>query len=145
MERWSRFPPWLAARAGAEGNGRCAGDGQTVGELMLRGNTIMKGYLGNPIATEEAFAGGWLHTGDLAVTPGPEVGRDATGVRDPKARSARASRCGQADRVVPVTARPLQVPRYVTFGPLPKTATGKIQKYVLRQRAKEEAERGSDD
>src|SRR5690606_10287289 len=44
-----------------------AWDGQTVGELMLRGNTVMKGYLKTPKATEAAFRGGWLHTGDLAV------------------------------------------------------------------------------
>src|SRR3546814_11045757 len=42
-------------------------DGATMGELMLRGNTVMKGYLKNPAATEEAFRGGWFHTGDLAV------------------------------------------------------------------------------
>src|SRR5438094_7669949 len=42
-------------------------DGATIGELMLRGNTVMKGYLKNPAATEEAFADGWFHTGDLAV------------------------------------------------------------------------------
>jgi fatty-acyl-CoA synthase len=42
-------------------------DGETIGEILLRGNTVMKGYLGNPEATEEAFRGGWFHTGDLAV------------------------------------------------------------------------------
>ena len=42
-------------------------DGATIGELMLRGNTVMMGYLKNPAATQEAFAGGWFHTGDLAV------------------------------------------------------------------------------
>ena len=42
-------------------------DGATMGEIMLRGNIVMKGYLKNPAATEEAFAGGWFHTGDLAV------------------------------------------------------------------------------
>ena len=42
-------------------------DGATLGEVMLRGNTVMKGYLKNPRATEAAFAGGWFHTGDLAV------------------------------------------------------------------------------
>ena len=42
-------------------------DGATMGELMLRGNTVMKGYLKNPSASDEAFAGGWFHTGDLAV------------------------------------------------------------------------------
>ena len=42
-------------------------DGASLGELMLRGNTVMKGYLKNPDATEAAFAGGWFHSGDLAV------------------------------------------------------------------------------
>ncbi|MEX3012256.1 hypothetical protein AB3538_02140 [Acinetobacter baumannii] len=42
-------------------------DGETMGEIMFRGNIVMKGYLKNPKATEEAFAGGWFHTGDLAV------------------------------------------------------------------------------
>ncbi len=42
-------------------------DAATIGEIMLRGNTVMKGYLANPAATAEAFAGGWYHTGDLAV------------------------------------------------------------------------------
>jgi fatty-acyl-CoA synthase len=42
-------------------------DGETMGEVMFRGNIVMKGYLKNPKATEEAFAGGWFHTGDLGV------------------------------------------------------------------------------
>src|SRR3546814_5983701 len=42
-------------------------DGAALGEIMLRGNTVMKGYLKNPAATAEAFRGGWFHTGDLAV------------------------------------------------------------------------------
>ena len=46
---------------------RMPADGQSMGELMLRGNTVMAGYLKNPTATAEAFAGGWFHTGDLAV------------------------------------------------------------------------------
>ena len=46
---------------------RCRPTAATLGEIMLRGNTLMKGYLKNPTATEEAFRGGWYHTGDLAV------------------------------------------------------------------------------
>ncbi len=42
-------------------------DGQTIGEIYMRGNTVMKGYLGNPAATDKAFEGGWFHSGDLAV------------------------------------------------------------------------------
>ena len=42
-------------------------DGETMGEIMFRGNITMKGYLKNPAATDKAFAGGWFHTGDLAV------------------------------------------------------------------------------
>ena len=48
-------------------DGAGAGDGTTLGEVMLRGNTVMKGYLRNPAANREAFAGGWFHTGDLGV------------------------------------------------------------------------------
>jgi fatty-acyl-CoA synthase len=170
---------------------RVPGDGQTVGELMLRGNTIMKGYLGNPIATEEAFAGGWLHTGDLAVTHPDgyveikdrakdviisggenissieveEVLYKHTDVLEAAVVARPDPKWGETPQAF-VTLRPaalgrvdaarliewcrsrlahFKCPRYVTFGPLPKTATGKIQKYVLRQMAKEEAERGSND
>ena len=42
-------------------------DGETMGEIFMRGNDVMKGYLKNPKATEEAFAGGWFHSGDLGV------------------------------------------------------------------------------
>ncbi len=44
-----------------------AADGATMGEVLMRGNIVMKGYLKNPRATEEAFAGGWFHSGDLGV------------------------------------------------------------------------------
>jgi fatty-acyl-CoA synthase len=165
-------------------------DGKTVGELMLRGNTIMKGYLENPSATEAAFAGGWLHTGDLAVThPDGYVeikdrakdviisgGENISSIeveevlyKHPDVLEAAVvarpdPRWGETPHAF-VTLRPAAVgrveanaiidwcrsrlahfkcPRYVTFGPLPKTATGKIQKYVLRQQAKEEADRRSD-
>jgi fatty-acyl-CoA synthase len=45
-------------------------DGKTLGEVMIKGNIMMKGYFKNPTATQEAFAGGWFHTGDLAVSHG---------------------------------------------------------------------------
>jgi fatty-acyl-CoA synthase len=160
-------------------------DGKTVGELMLRGNTIMKGYLDNPTATAASFAGGWLHTGDLAVThpdgyveikdrakdviisggenissieieevlyKHPDVLEAAVVARpDPKwgetpqafvtLRPAAVGRV-EANAIVDWCRSRLahfKCPRFVTFGPLPKTATGKIQKYVLRQRVAEEA------
>ena len=47
---------------------RVPADGETMGEIMFRGNIVMKGYLKNPAATQKAFAGGWFHSGDLAVT-----------------------------------------------------------------------------
>ena len=53
-----------------------AADGQTMGEIFMRGNIVMKGYLKNPAATEEAFAGGWFHTGDLAVAASRRLYRD---------------------------------------------------------------------
>jgi len=156
-------------------------DGQTVGELMLRGNTVMKGYLKNPKATEAAFRGGWLHTGDLAVRhPDGYVeikdrlkdiiisgGENISSLeveevlyRHPKVLEAAvvarpdetwgetpcafvALRDGAGD----VTAEELiawcrenmarfKVPKTVIFGPLPKTSTGKIQKFLLRERAR---------
>ena len=159
-----------------------ASDGATIGELMLRGNTVMKGYLKNPKASAEAFRGGWLHTGDLAV-------RHPDGYVEIKDRSkdiiisggenissleveevlykhplimeaavvARPdSKWGEVpcafvtlkDESAEVSAQEIiaycrehlaryKVPRYVVFGALPKTSTGKIQKFVLREKAKE--------
>jgi fatty-acyl-CoA synthase len=155
-------------------------DGQSLGEIMLRGNTVMKGYYKNPAATAEAFRGGWLHTGDLAVC-------HADGYMDVKDRSKDVIICGGENissleveealyrhpkvleaAVVArpdekwgetpcafVTAKPgavldeaeiidycrgvlakFKVPKTVIFGPLPKTSTGKIQKFALRDRAK---------
>jgi fatty-acyl-CoA synthase len=156
-------------------------DGATMGEVMLRGNTLMKGYLKNPRATETAFAGDWFHTGDLAVwhadgyieikdrskdviiSGGENISSleveealykhpavmEAAVVAKPDPRwgetpcafvtlkpGARAS----ADEIVAFlrdTIAHYKVPRQVVFGPLPKTSTGKIQKFVLRERAKE--------
>ncbi len=155
-------------------------DGATIGEIMLKGNTTMKGYLKNPTATAEAFRGGWFHTGDLAVV-------HADGYAEIKDRAKDIIISGgenissleieealyrhPAIMEAAVVARPddkwgespcafitpknepiddedvvewcrhhlarYKVPRTVVFGPLPKTATGKIQKFVLRERARE--------
>ena len=156
-------------------------DGETIGELMLRGNTVMRGYLKNPAATEEAFRGGWFHTGDLAVRhPDGYVemkdrakdiiisgGENISSLeveeclfRHPKIMEAAVvarpdehwgetvcafvtPRDGAGDlteeEVVAWCRERIaryKTPRTVVFGPLPKTSTGKIQKFVLRERAK---------
>jgi fatty-acyl-CoA synthase len=156
-------------------------DGATLGEVMLRGNTVMKGYLGNPKATAAAFRDGWFHTGDLAVwhpdnyveikdrakdiiiSGGenissleieeclyrhPEV-MEAAVVARPDAYWGEtpcafvtlkpdAAAVG-ADDIIAWCREHLahfKVPRTIVFGPLPKTSTGKIQKFVLRDRAR---------
>jgi len=158
-------------------------DGETVGELMLRGNTLMKGYLKNPAATARAFAGGFFRTGDLGVVhPDGYVeikdrskdiiisgGENISSLeveevlyRHPKVLEAAVvarpdpkwgeSPCafvtlqeGQAAEAEEILAwcrehlARFKLPRTVVFGPLPKTSTGKIQKFVLRERAKEMA------
>jgi fatty-acyl-CoA synthase len=156
-------------------------DGETLGEIVLRGNTVMKGYLKNPKATKAAFRGGWFHTGDLAVTHADgyvEVKDRAKDIiisggenissleieealyRHPQVMEAAVvarpdetwgeSPCAfvtlkpgaavvSADEIVAWCREHLaryKVPRTVVFGPLPKTSTGKIQKYVLRERAR---------
>jgi fatty-acyl-CoA synthase len=155
-------------------------DGRTLGEVMLRGNTIMKGYLRNPAATAAAFEHGWYHTGDLAVwhedgyieikdrskdvinTGGENVSSlevEECLYRHPAVMEAAVvacpdSRWGEtpcafvtpkdgaaltADEVVAWCRERIahfKVPKHIVFGPLPKTATGKIQKNVLRERAK---------
>jgi fatty-acyl-CoA synthase len=164
-------------------------DGRTLGELVLRSNTLMKGYLKNPAATAAAFEHGWFHTGDLAVCHSdgyveikdrskdiiisggenissleveealyrhPEVMEAAVVAKtDPvwgetpcafvtlKPESRRVS---AEDIVVWCRANlaHYKVPRAVVFGPLPKTSTGKIQKFELRERAKEIAQRKAD-
>jgi len=156
-------------------------DGATMGEVMLRGNTLMKGYLRNPAATEDAFRGGWFHTGDLAVWHAdgyieikdrskdviisggenvssleveevlyrhPGVMEAAVVAKpDPKWGEAPCAFVTLKPEAAPITSGDLiawcrehlahfKVPRAVAFGPLPKTSTGKIQKYVLREQAK---------
>jgi fatty-acyl-CoA synthase len=156
-------------------------DGTTLGEVMLRGNTVMKGYLKNPGATEAAFAGGWFHTGDLAVwhpdgyieikdrskdviiSGGENISSleveealykhpavmEAAVVARPDARwgettcafvTLKPGAAATAEEIVGFlrdTIARYKVPRHVVFGPLPKTSTGKIQKFVLRERARE--------
>jgi fatty-acyl-CoA synthase len=155
-------------------------DGETIGELMLRGNTVMKGYLKNPTATDAAFKGGWFHTGDLAVrhpdgyvevkdrakdiiiTGGENVSSlEVEEVLYKHPAVMEAAVVARADEYwgetvcafvtlkvgsVPVKEDDFiawckqhlahfKAPRRVVFGPLPKTSTGKIPKFVLRERA----------
>ena len=155
-------------------------DGETMGEIMFRGNITMKGYLKNPKATEEAFRGGWFHSGDLAVMqpdgyvkikdrskdviisggenissqevedvlfghpavmlaavvaqPDPKWGETPCAFVELK-EGATATEAGIIEFCRERMAR-FKAPRSVIFGPLPKTSTGKIQKYLLRERAK---------
>ena len=155
-------------------------DGETMGEIMFRGNLVMKGYLKNEKATEEAFAGGWFHTGDLAVLhPDGYVkikdrskdviisgGENISSLevedvlyRHPAVMTAAVvARPDEKWGEVPaayieikedakVTVEDIiahcrehlaryKVPKHVEFCVLPKTSTGKIQKFVLRQQAK---------
>jgi len=154
-------------------------DGRSTGEIMLRGNTVMLGYLKDPAATEAAFAGGWFHTGDLAVqhpdgyveikdrlkdiiiSGGENIASievEAALLKHPAvALAAVVARPDEKWGETPcafVELRPgtqateaeliafardhlprFATPRTVIFGPLPTTATGKIQKYELRARA----------
>jgi fatty-acyl-CoA synthase len=155
-------------------------DGETMGEIMFRGNITMKGYLKNEKATEEAFAGGWFHTGDLAVLnpdgyvkikdrskdiiisggenissievedvlyrhpaivaaavvakPDPKWGETPCAFIELKP-GAQVS----ADDIIAHCKQHLagfKVPRTVIFAEVPKTSTGKIQKFALRQQVK---------
>ena len=160
-------------------------DGETIGEIMFRGNITMNGYLKNPSATEEAFAGGWFHTGDLAVIePDGYVrikdrskdviisgGENISSVevedvllRHPAIDSAAVVAkpdpkwgevpCAFVELKPDATATEVEirqfcreqmagykVPKLVVFGPIAKTSTGKIQKFILRERAKNIGER----
>jgi len=155
-------------------------DGTTMGEVMMRGNIVMKGYLKNQAATEEAFAGGWFHTGDLGVMhpdgyiqlkdrskdiiisggenissievedvlyKHPAVAHCAV-VAKPDERwgetpcafiELKPGAAATADEIIDWCRERLaryKCPRHVAFGPLPKTSTGKIQKFELRERAR---------
>ena len=194
---WDRLPlPEYAARKARQGVRYAAlealdvldpatlapvpADGETLGEVMFRGNVVMKGYLKNPAATRKAFAGGWFHSGDLAV-------KHPDGYIQLKDRSKDIIISGgenissieveealykhPAVQAAAVVARPderwgetpcafvelkpsemvsaeeliawcranlarFKVPRHVIFAEIPKTSTGKIQKFVLREWAR---------
>ncbi len=156
-------------------------DGETIGEVMMRGNVVMKGYLKNEDASAEAFAGGWFHTGDLGVMH--EDGYIALKDRSKDIIISGGENISsvEVEQVLyrhpavleaAVVARPdekwgetpcafvetlsgaepteaeviafcrdnmarFKAPRHVVFGPLPKTSTGKVQKFVLRERARD--------
>ena len=154
-------------------------DGETMGEIMFKGNIAMKGYLKNPKATDEAFAGGWFHSGDLAVQyPDGYIkikdrskdiiisgGENISSIevedvlyRHPDVLAAAVvakpdpkwgeTPCAFVELKAGATATPedivahckkhlagFKVPRAVVFGELPKTSTGKIQKFELRKQA----------
>lgn len=156
-------------------------DGKTIGELMLRGNTVMKGYFKNPKASREAFRDGWFHTGDLAVChpdgyvelkdrskdviisggenissleieevlfrfPGvleaAVVARpDEKWGETPCAFVTLGDGCEASENEVIAFCRKnlagFKTPKTVVLGSLPKTATGKIQKFMLREWAKQ--------
>jgi len=155
-------------------------DGETMGEIMMRGNITMKGYLKNPKATQDAFRGGWFHSGDLAVMqpdgyvkikdrskdiiisggenissievedvlyrhpavmaaavvamPDPKWGETPCAFVELKAGASATDR-----EIIEFCRKGMahfKAPRAVVFGELPKTSTGKIQKFALREKAK---------
>ncbi len=156
-------------------------DGESMGEVFMRGNVTMKGYLKNPTATEEAFSGGWFHTGDLGVwhpdgyvelkdrskdiiisggenissievedtlytntkiaavavvaTPSEKWGETPTAFIELKPGENATE-----EEIIAFCRDKMahyKCPRRVVFDDLPKTSTGKIQKFVLRDRARE--------
>jgi fatty-acyl-CoA synthase len=155
-------------------------DGETLGEVMFRGNIVMKGYLKNPKATDEAFAGGWFHSGDLGVRhPDGYIqlkdrskdiiisgGENISSIEVEEAlyKHAAVAHCAvvarpdekwgetpcafvelkpgaksTADELIQWCRQHLaayKCPRHVVFAEIPKTSTGKIQKFKLREMAK---------
>ena len=155
-------------------------DGETLGEVMFRGNVVMKGYLKNKAATDDAFAGGWFHSGDLGVMhPDGYIqlkdrskdiiisgGENISSIeledvlyKHPAVQAAAVvakpdekwgeTPCAFVELKPGRTVTPeelvaycrehvahFKAPRFVVFGDLPKTSTGKVQKYILREKAK---------
>lgn len=158
-------------------------DGETIGEVMFRGNLTMKGYLKNAAATQDAFAGGWFHSGDLGVMqPDGYVkikdrskdiiisgGENISSLEvedvlyhhpavmvaavvaqpDPKwgevpcafVELKEGASASEEDLIAHCRGRlaRFKAPKRVVFGPLPRTATGKIQKFILREQVKSAA------
>ena len=156
-------------------------DGESMGEVMFRGNVVMKGYLKNKSATEKAFAGGWFHSGDLGVIhPDGYIqlkdrskdiiisgGENISSIevedalyKHPAVQAAavvakpdekwgetpcafielKPGQKASADELIAWCRKNLasyKCPRFVVFADLPKTSTGKIQKFKLRDMAKE--------
>ncbi|MDM1781957.1 acyl-CoA synthetase [Acinetobacter sp. 10FS3-1] len=159
-------------------------DGQTMGEIMFRGNIVMKGYLKNPEATAEAFAGGWFHTGDLAVCQPDGYAKITDRSKDVIISGGENISSLEVEEVLyqhpavltaAVVAKPdprwqevpcafielkqgsqvteeeiinfcrehlarFKVPKDVVITEIPKTSTGKLQKFVLREWAKERSQ-----
>ena len=155
-------------------------DGETLGEVMMRGNVVMKGYLKNKASTEKAFEGGWFHTGDLGVIyPDGYIqlkdrskdiiisgGENISSIevedalyKHPAVMAVAVvakpdekwgeTPCAFVELKPGTSASPdeliqwcrkhlagYKVPRYVVFADIPKTSTGKIQKFKLREMAK---------
>jgi len=156
-------------------------DGTSLGEVMFRGNVVMRGYLKNPASTEAAFKGGWFRSGDLGVKhpdgyiqlkdrskdiiisggenissievedalfKHPAVAAAAV-VAKPDAKwgetpcafiELKEGREATSEELVAWCRErlaPYKLPRHVVFGELPKTSTGKVQKFVLREKARE--------
>ncbi len=197
QEEWNALPPGeqatLKARQGVPyvtlegvmvGDPRTAepfpADGKTMGEIFMRGNTVMRGYLKNPRATSDAFAGGWFHTGDLGVmhpdgyievkdrlkdiiiSGGENISTievesvlyrhpsilEAGVVARPDAKwgetvcafiTLKEGDTTTAEEIIAFCREHMahyKVPKTIVFGSLPKTSTGKLQKYKLRESAK---------
>jgi len=158
-------------------------DGKTMGEIFMRGNLVMKGYLKNPKTTEASFAGGWFHSGDLAVwhadgyaqikdrskdiiiSGGENISSlevESVLFKHPKILEAAVvassdEKWGEVpcafvslktgaemttDELIAYCREELagfKIPKKVCFGPIDKTSTGKVQKYLLRERAEQVA------
>ncbi len=157
-----------------------ARDGQQLGEVFMRGNIVMKGYLKNPTASAEAFQGGWFHTGDLGVwdpdgyialkdrskdiiiSGGENISTievenvlfnhpavlEAAVVAKPDEKwgevptafvTVRHGASVTEEQIIEFCRENMarfKCPRQIVFGDLPKTSTGKVQKFVLREQAR---------